>query len=143
MEPFRFIKKPVDANIFTEYFLKAYEKIIKDSYFVYYFRKVLCKRKISSIIYFESVGRTILIHSTDADGKFYGRLSDLEEQMKNYEIPFLRIHQSYLVNYRYICEISFDKIMLFDGIELQISRDRRKMMRKTYANLLEGEILSG
>lgn len=143
VEPFRFIKKPVDTGIFTDYFLKAYERIIKDAYFIYYFRKKPCKRKISSITYFESVGRIVLIHSTDVDGKFYGKLSDLEEQMAEWEIPFLRIHQSYLVNYRHICQITFGKVTLLNGIELQISDDRKRLVRERYTNLLEREVLSG
>ena len=61
--------------------------------------------------------------------------------MENENIPFLRIHQSYLVNYRYIKEISFYKVILFNGVELQISEDRQKIVREKYNNLMGGEFL--
>lgn len=38
VEPFRFIKKPVDEKIFIEYFNKAYERILQnEAYFEYKF----------------------------------------------------------------------------------------------------------
>ena len=42
------------------------------------------------------------------------------------KIPFLRIHQLYPVNYRFICKISFSHVTLRDGTVLQISEDRQK-----------------
>ena len=46
------------------------------------------------------------------------------------KIPFLRIHQSYPVNYRFICKISFSHVTLRDGTVLQISEDRQKKIMK-------------
>ena len=43
----------------------------------------------------------------DGAGKFYGKLNNIEKQLVDSKIPFLRIHQSYLVNYRFICKIIF------------------------------------
>ena len=46
----------------------------------------------------------------DGAGKFYGKLNNIEKQLVDSKIPFLRIHQSYLVNYRFICKISFSHV---------------------------------
>ena len=46
------------------------------------------------------------------------------------KIPFLRIHQLYPVNYRFICKISFSHVTLRDGTVLQISEDRQKKIMK-------------
>ena len=124
VEPFRFIKKPVDDYIFEVYFNKADYKI-----------------PINNISYFESSGRLINIIHMDGKDKFYGKLNYVEKQLGDSKIPFLRIHQSYLVNYRFICKISFSHVTLRDGTVLQISEDRQKKIREQYNNLLVGDFL--
>ncbi|MDE6209782.1 MAG: LytTR family DNA-binding domain-containing protein [Lachnospiraceae bacterium] len=144
VEPFRFIKKPVDEKIFLSYFDKAYERIIQDeAYFEYKFNKIPHKILTKDIIYFESSGRLIKVLDTNGEGKFYGKLNILERQLQSGKISFLRIHQSYLVNYCFIKEISFSKVVLMDGTELQISEDRQKAIRARYNELLGGEFLDG
>lgn len=99
VEPFRFIKKPVDEKIFYDYFNKAYNRILgSDLYFEYKFNKVLYKIMLKDVLYFESSGRLIKIKGKDENGKFYGKLNMLEKKLENGKISFLRIHQSYLVN---------------------------------------------
>ena len=83
----------MDDDIFEEYFDKADYKI-----------------QINNISYFESAGRLINIIHKDGAGKFYGKLNNIEKQLGDSKIPFLRIHQSYLVNYRFICKISFSHV---------------------------------
>lgn len=142
VEPFRFIKKPVDKKIFWDYFDKAYERMLSDdAYFEYKFNKVPYKMLAKDIIYFESSGRFIYVKYTGGIGKFYGKLNMLEKQLENGKIPFLRIHQSFLVNYRFVSRISFSNVILFDGTELQISEDRQKKIRARYNELLGGEFL--
>lgn len=144
VEPFRFIKKPVDEKIFLDYFYKAYERIIQnDVYFEYKFNKIPHKLMTKDIIYFESTGRLIIIRHKIGNEKFYGKLNVVEKQLQNGKIPFLRIHQSFLVNYRFIREISFTKVVLNDGTELHISEDRQKTIRAKYNELLGGDFLDG
>lgn len=144
VEPFRFIKKPVDEKIFLSYFDKAYDRIIQDeAYFEYKFNKIPHKILMKDIIYFESSGRLIKVLNKNGEGKFYGKLNILERQLQSGKISFLRIHQSYLVNYGFIKEISFSKVVLMDGTELQISEDRQKAIRTRYNELLGGEFLDG
>lgn len=140
VEPFRFIKKPIDKMIFANYFTKAYERILKEElFFEYKFNKVPHKELTKNIMYFESTGRMITMHSIKEEGKFYGKLNLIERQLSTGKIPFLRIHQSFLVNYRFIKEISFFKVVLVDGTELQISEDRQKVIRAKYNELIGGE----
>lgn len=137
VEPFRFIKKPIDERIFLDYFEKAYERMIQNEvYFEYKFNKIPHKIMLKDIIYFESSKRLIIIWNKFAYGKFYGKLDVVEKQLKNGKIPFLRIHQSFLVNYRFVQKISFTKVVLTDGTELHISEDRQKTIRAKYNELL-------
>ncbi len=144
VEPFRFIKKPIDEKIFFSYFNKAYERILQDeAYFEYRFNKIPHKILTKDIIYFESSGRLIKVWEKGGEGKFYGKLSIIEKQLQPGKISFLRIHQSYLVNYSFIKEISFSRVVLMNGTELQISEDRQKAIRVKYNELLGGEFLDG
>lgn len=144
VEPFRFIKKPIDEKIFLDYFDKAYERILQnEAYFEYKFNKIPHKLLTKNIMYFESSGRLIRIKNKAGSGKFYGKLNVIEKQLQDGKIPFLRIHQSYLVNYRFVQEISFEKVVLTDGTELHISEDRQKAIRAKYNELLGGEFLDG
>lgn len=144
VEPFRFIRKPVNEKIFLEYFQKAYEKIIReDAYFEYKFNKVAYKVLTRNIMFFESTGRIINIHNQDSTGKFYGKLNSIERKLEDGKVPFLRIHQSYLVNYGFIKEITFSKVVLTNGILLQISEERQKLIRAKYTSFLGGEFLDG
>lgn len=144
VEPFRFIKKPIDTTKFNDYFNKAYERILKEElFFEYKFNKVPHKELTQNIMYFESTGRMITIHSIKENATFYGKLGTIEKQLSAGKIPFLRIHQSFLVNYRFIKEISFYKVILVDGTELQISEDRQKLIRSRYNELIGREFLDG
>lgn len=140
VEPFRFIKKPVDDEIFCNYFNKAYDRILgRDLFFEYKFNKIPHRITLKNVLYFESYGRLIKIIGKDENGKFYGKLNMVEKKLESGKIPFLRIHQSYLVNYRFIKEISFYKVVLYNGTELQISEERQKLVREKYNFLMEGE----
>lgn len=144
VEPFRFIRKPVNENIFLDYFQKAYEKIIReDAYFEYKFNKITYKVLTRNIMFFESTGRIINVHNKDFTGKFYGKLNTIERKLEDGKVPFLRIHQSYLVNYGFIKEITFSKVVLTNGIQLQISEERQKLIRAKYTSFLGGEFLDG
>ena len=45
---------------------------------------------------------------------------------------FLRVHQSYLVNYKHIEGLAYDFVIMDNGKRLSISEDRRKLISKEY-----------
>lgn len=73
-------------------------------------------------------------------GVFYSKLSDVETKLKTGKIPFLRVHQSYLVNYHLIRSKSKTDITLINGKILSISEGRQKNFNCEYTRLLGGEI---
>ena len=142
VEAFRFISKPINKTIFENYFLKSYERLCSfASYFEYKYKRELFKIMIGEIIYFESNGRSISIILADGrNEKFNGKLNDVEKDLKNSKIGFLRIHQSYLISYHFIKSITKTHVKLLNDLVLQISEDRQKNIRKQYFMLLGGEI---
>lgn len=141
VEPFRFISKPINRGIFSDYFKKACERVEnKEQYFLYHFNKDVKKIFLKDILYFESQKRVIHIHTLYGVEKFYGKLNDIEKALQKNANSFVRIHQSFLVNYDYIARINFSRVYLSDGIELQISEDRQKEVRKQLCVLTGGDL---
>lgn len=87
-------------------------------------------------IYFESIYRKIYIHTKQGTDYFYGKLSDTEEELENSVIPFIRIHQSYLVNYHHISQYQSSKIIMESGAELTVSTVHRAYVKEKIHELL-------
>lgn len=142
LDVFAFIRKPIENKNFENIFLEAVKKICNQKlYFSFNYKKEEYKILCIDILYFESIGRKINIHINNGNiEKFNGKLSEVEEFLKEGKIPFLRIHQSYLVNYHCIKSRSKTEITLIDGTKLPISEDRRKNIGIQYGKLLGDEI---
>lgn len=140
VRPFRFLIKPVDDKQFELCFKEIQEEIgKKDFYFRYSYRKVDYKIPVREILYFESDKRKILIITEKNVHILYKKLNEIEKVMKNSPISFLRIHQSFLVNYHHISKLAYDFVEIDNGKKISISEDRRKKIREQYC-LMEDNI---
>lgn len=142
LDVFEFLLKPIDAKRFETCFLRAVRKIGSlQVYFSYMYKKQEFKLLCMNILFFESKGRKIMIHVKEGSSReFNGKLSDVEKWAAAGKVPFLRIHQSYLVNYHHISSRTKEEIQLTDGTKLSISEDRQKNFNKSYSRLLGSEI---
>ncbi|MUG45825.1 LytTR family DNA-binding domain-containing protein [Paenibacillus woosongensis] len=82
------------------------------------------------IVYLESKIRKIHLYTKDNEIQYYSTLS--EEEKKLPFTNFIRIHQSYIVNFHYIREISYKKVFLVTGIQLPISERNSASVKKNY-----------
>lgn len=148
-EPFRFLSKPIDEMAFRSAFLAAYKRISrKVEYFSFIYNKEFLKVPLRKICYFESRNRVIYIHTTentniehsDSEYKFYGKLNDVEKQLSKSNVRFIRVHQSFLVNFDYIKGLTFTCATLYDGTVLQISEDKQKNVRKQFCLMAGKEV---
>lgn len=142
LDVFSFIKKPIDNDTFSKTFLEANQKICsKNFFFTFKYRNQEYKILCSEILYFESKGRQISIHEKSGEVcVFNGKLSDVEKNLERGKIPFLRIHQSYLVNYFGIRSKTKSEVTLINGVGLPISEDKQKKFSIDYGKMLKGEI---
>lgn len=141
LDVFSFIKKPIDKEQFSSTFLEANVKVCsKNAFFTFKYRneefKVLCK----DIEYFESNARHIIIHTCEGNYIFNGRLSDVEKKLEKGKISFLRIHQSFLVNYLHIRSRTRVDVTIMNGVKLPISEERQKKFSEMYGKCIRGEI---
>lgn len=143
-EPFRFLSKPIDREEFHRVFSDACRRLkSRAGYFSYNYNKTLHKIPFSRISYFESRGRRLCIHTVcgnpeDQDTNvFYGKMNVLEHRLPPPPgCRFLRIHQSFLVNFDYIKSIGSCEIIMMDGTALPISEERRKTVKTQICLLL-------
>ena len=50
-------------------------------------------------------------------------------------MPFLRVHQSYLVNYKHVEGQAYDFVVMDNGKRISISEDRRKLIGEQYCSM--------
>lgn len=143
-EPFRFLSKPIDKAEFCKIFLDAYERIQKRvGYFTFFYKKYRYRIPFDKITCFESKSRIITIHlarrgteeTVPLQDRFYGKMNDIEKQVAALNGRFMRIHQSFLVNFDYIKALSASEVVLLDGRKLQISENRSKDIRARFETL--------
>ena len=147
-EPFRFLSKPIEEEVFRESFVSACDRLRKRAgYFTFSYNKAIHRIPFDRISFFESSGRVISIHITgqgnesigSQQDRFYGKMNDIEKRIASMNGRFLRIHQSYLVNFDYIQRFTPAEITMLDGRKLQISEDRRKEIRTRLCDLFGEE----
>lgn len=133
VHPFQYLVKPVSEKQMEDCFKSVCEDISsEDFYFRYSFQRANHKIPIHNILYFESNKRKVSIITENDTFEFYGKLNKVEKSLKKCKIPFLRVHQSYLANYKHIEMLSYDLIVMDNGKEISISEDRRKMISEQY-----------
>ena len=135
VEPFRFLSKPVDGAKFRKYFRFSFNKEIR-------------KVAVRDVVYFESRNRVVHIFMADgSEERFYGRLNTVEKDLSEGRQEFLRIHQSFLVNYSYIEKMNFSVVTVIFGngkrTALKISEDREKAVRSRLCGMAGRKAVDG
>lgn len=137
---FEFILKPIDREKFDKILERAFKKVKDYTQKVYIVQakdrvKVV---RLSDIIYFESIGKKVDIHSIEGVESSNESISVVEKQFVL--DGFIRISRFYLLNMRYIKEIQVDNILLKDGERLKYSEKLQKSIKEGYMNFMLGEI---
>ncbi|MNC49309.1 accessory protein regulator protein A [compost metagenome] len=136
VRPSGFIRKPVEPEAFLNKFVPALQKAIRirrqgQTQFLpvqQKGKKLLVPYR--DIVYLESSIRRITLILRDGEIQYYGMLK--EEERKLPSGYFIRIHQSYIVNFHYISEISVKRIKLVTGGELPVSDKHSAAVRRAY-----------
>lgn len=127
-QPLDFLIKPLEKSQIEEAFMLACKLLgKKEDKFEYTVGRNICRIPIDDIHYFNSVGRLVRIVMNDGIKEFYGQLKEIYNRLPN---SFYMIHQSYIVNSKYIIKYSYDSVELKNGETLSISRTYRKLVRQ-------------
>lgn len=91
---------------------------------IYFFSTEQGKKPINivDIVYIDVKSHKLTVHQQDGIFSANGNLCDIEKEISQY--GFIKIHKSYLVNFRYINLIHQKEVILDDGNILPLSRGK-------------------
>lgn len=82
---------------------------------------------IDDIVYAEVFNRKVVIHKSDSDIEYYGKMSELEKMAGD---NFFRPHRAYLVNFKYVEKYDANTIYLEKGTALMAKQNYSKFVKK-------------
>lgn len=131
--PFHFLSKPIGQNLINDVLDSFIRMKMRDrETYSFSVNKSQYTLHLSDILYFGSERRQVYAVCQDATYMFYGKLCDVQKQLEEKNTKFIRIHQSYLVNMKYIREYRYTDVMMSNGDILLISKDNRKKVRSIH-----------
>ncbi|RRJ67116.1 DNA-binding response regulator [Paenibacillus oralis] len=136
VQPSGFIKKPIQPELFKHKLLSTMQKVIRKRQLgIRNFLPVQQKGKevlvpYREIMYLESRIRKVHLYTRMDRIEYYSTLNKEENKLPSSD--FIRIHQSYIVNFYFIREISYKKVTLITGLELPISMKNSASVKQNY-----------
>lgn len=83
---------------------------------------------INNIIFIESFGHYLIVHSTNGEYKVRGKISDIIDEINN---PIMiRVHKSYIINTKFVEEILSNRLILKNNIDIPIGRSFKNTVIK-------------
>lgn len=136
--PFGFLRKRyIDSEL--EDIIKRLDKYLAEIERCYTFNShnKLISVRFNDINYIEVYGHETLVHTANAVLTTSKALSVIEKELSEY--GFIRTHKSYIVNTRYIFSVERNSIILSNGENLPVSRNKltdvkQMMIKFTGAN---------
>lgn len=130
--PFGVIEKPLKLHIVYRYLNNAKDETNNISQRFYFMEKGR-KRSLmfSNIIYLESNRERLLVKTVRSDFSLWMKMRDAETQFPD---CFVRCHNSFLVNMKFIVEYKGNCFKLVNGEEIMVSRSKKdQTIEKFYA----------
>ena len=125
-QPIGFLEKPLTREKVGAGMNRILRQMAGDS-FSYRSGRISSQIPYREILYYESCGRKVLVHTNDGICEYFGKLSQIMEQ----GLPpnFLCIHKSYIVNLDHVGEIHRDCLYLPEKNRwLSISKIHRRQV---------------
>lgn len=137
LNAFRFLSKPIDTNLFREAVTSALQLLKNQEQDYYLFKDIHgthYRLPYDHISHFLSCpGRKVEVVTYDNSYTQTGQLSQIYKTIKS--SAFLLIHQSVLINYFYIQNISYKEVTLKNGTSIPIAGPRRRKVMEQYKEL--------
>lgn len=134
VNPLQFIR----LNTFNEDFNSMAETLLDyikniDTIITLKYGTATIRLNVNNIIFIESFGHYLIIHSTTGEYKIRGKLSTIIEQINN---PcFIRVHKSYIVNIDFTEKVLSDRLNLKNNLEIPVGRIFKEEVTKEILSL--------
>ena len=133
---FHYLLKPIEESKFIEVLGRAVDeagrrKVQKEQQIFIRAKNQGYTLKLNSILYIESRGKKVEIHTTDMEDiiESYATMDELEGQLGD---GFYRCHRGYLVNMAHIARYDSDSIFLSSGEKVYLTRKKHNEFVKAY-----------
>lgn len=130
----RYLAKPVDENRFREALMYCYKKKQKSEMFISV-NNGIYKVFPKDIIYIEVQGRGCSIVFEDKKIKTVTKISEFEKILTGH--GFVRCHQGFLVNMRFINLLRQSELELTNGDKIPVSKHRIRHVKDLFLSYLE------
>ncbi|MFR9241745.1 MAG: LytR/AlgR family response regulator transcription factor [Clostridium baratii] len=84
---------------------------------------------INNIIFIESFGHYLIVHSTNGEYKVRGKISNIIDEINNPII--IRVHKSYIINTKFVEEVLSNRLILKSNIDIPIGRSFKETVIKS------------
>ena len=135
-----FLLKPIcyeDFEIEMKKIMRNLQRKEKN-YLVLTLKGTVHKVLYSTITYIEIIHHDIVLHTTNNEYKYRGSLKQIENSL-NSDL-FVRCNNCYIVNLMYVNKINKDSVILDDGANLLISRNKKKYFLDRFTLFLNMDI---
>ncbi len=126
VQPLDFLLKPVSQEALSKDIQKGMRFLCDDKVFSFKKGKEIVRVSCKEIMYCESAGRKIVIHTEQKQYEFYGKLDNVKSMLSD---NFFQIHKSYIVNKNYIKKIGCSEVTMMDGSRFGISRTYKDLVK--------------
>ncbi|MCD7994738.1 MAG: LytTR family DNA-binding domain-containing protein [Clostridia bacterium] len=133
---FQYLLKPLDENKFEKVLLMAVSECSRQTEETLTFHTKSCHFRIipSRILYVESNLRKVVIHTEKEAVEIYATMAELEQRLDS---RFYRCHRGYLVNFEKIEKYDRKNIVLLDGTNLILAKNRYTEFVGAYLHFLK------
>ena len=135
IQPLQFIRLSKFEEDFKEMLIALEDYLNKaDNILTFKVGTVTMKLNIKNIIFIESYGHYLIIHSTTGNYKIRERISKIVERIK---CPLLiRVHKSYIINTSFVEKALCNKLILKSDIEIPIGRCFKEDVIKGFSTII-------
>lgn len=135
-EPFRFLTKPVEKESVSNALAAAITRLKKQEStyeYTYEFDREIHIIDLKDVTHIYSQARKIYMHLKNGEEiSFYGKLDNVEYEIQQICNMFVRISQSYIVNFNSVYKFKDNKVYIKNNIELSISRKYKDKVTNKY-----------
>lgn len=135
---FNYILKPIDENRLKKIIKLALLESKEDKFIIAKTSSESIKIFYNDIMYIESQGRKVKIHTTYDVIEYYYKISEIEKELSLSD--FFRCHKSFIVNFMYVERYTSKYVILKNSEEIYISKYRLNDFSKAFMYYLKGEI---
>lgn len=139
-KPAGLVHKPIKEHKLFEAIDKAIEQHNNDlnEYIKIETKTQIYNISLAKICYVESEGHYIIIYGGEGTISVNMKLSEFEKKIaeSGTQMTFVRCHQSYLVNTRYIRKMNNNSLLLADNVLIPVSRNKQAKTKEIFLDYL-------